>query len=379
MPKVDFLYFDAGGGHRAAATALKAVVEQQDRDWQIRMVHVQETMGEVDLIRKYLHLDTQDAYNLLLKKGWTLGSRQMLAGLHFLIRLTRPHQIRVMANFWRRDPPDLVVSLIPNLNRGVFEGLRASGSKAPYVTILTDIADFPGMWIERQPQYFICGSARAVEQAYALGHPPERVFRVSGMILRPHFYNVAPVDRAAERKRLGLDPDRPTGLVLFGGHGSNTMIDIARRLQDSSLPLQLILMCGHNEPLAAKIRALPSRIPMHIQGFTTEVPYFMQLSDFFIGKPGPGSISEALAMKLPVIVERNAFTLMQERYNADWVLEHGVGTVLPNFREIAGAVTKLLEPGQLEQYRARAAEMNNRAVFEIPDLLQRILNENQVR
>ena len=60
-----------------------------------------------------------------------------------------------------------------------------------------------------------------------------------------------------------------------------------------------------------------------------QIPYFMSLSDFFIGKPGPGSISEALAMKLPVIVERNSWTLPQERYNADWVLEKDVGIVVP--------------------------------------------------
>ena len=34
-------------------------------------------------------------------------------------------------------------------------------------------------------------------------------------------------------------------------------------------------------------------------------------------------------MKLPVIVERNAWTLPQERYNADWVRENGVGLVVP--------------------------------------------------
>ncbi len=60
----------------------------------------------------------------------------------------------------------------------------------------------------------------------------------------------------------------------------------------------------------------------------------MQLADFFIGKPGPGSVSEALAMKLPVIVECNAWTLPQERYNAVWVVEKEVGLVLKNFRNI---------------------------------------------
>ena len=54
----------------------------------------------------------------------------------------------------------------------------------------------------------------------------------------------------------------------------------------------------------------------------------MLLSDFFIGKPGPGSVSEAVAMRLPVIVERNAWTLPQERYNAEWVLEKQLGLVV---------------------------------------------------
>ena len=70
----------------------------------------------------------------------------------------------------------------------------------------------------------------------------------------------------------------------------------------------------------------------------------MHLSDFFIGKPGPGSISEALAMKLPVIVERNARTLPQERYNADWVLEKQVGLVVRRFRQITQRSRNFLTP-----------------------------------
>jgi hypothetical protein len=61
----------------------------------------------------------------------------------------------------------------------------------------------------------------------------------------------------------------------------------------------------------------------------------MALSDFFIGKPGPGSISEALQLHLPVIVECNGKTLPQERYNAEWVAERGFGMVVDSFRKIA--------------------------------------------
>ena len=74
-----------------------------------------------------------------------------------------------------------------------------------------------------------------------------------------------------------------------------------------------------------------------------------------------------------MIVERNAWTLPQERYNAVWIDDKGVGIVLPNFRGIAAAVAELLEPGNYARYKAAAEAENNRAVFEIPDILERIL------
>ena len=204
-----------------------------------------------------------------------------------------------------------------------------------------------------------------------MGHAPSKVFRVSGMILNPQFYERGPLaaeERAAERTRLGLDATLPVGLVLFGGQGAAVMLEIAQQLGRR----QLVLICGHNEKLAARLRALPHPASRFVEGFTTDVPRYMQLADYFIGKPGPGSLSEAVAMRLPVIVERNAWTLPQERYNTDWVREQGIGIVLPNFRRIARAVDELLEPAAYARFRTASERLSNRAVFEIPDILERI-------
>jgi 1,2-diacylglycerol 3-beta-galactosyltransferase len=373
MHRLDFVFFDAGGGHRSAATALRSVIEIEGRPWEVRLVNLQELLDPLDVFRKLTGLRLQDVYNLILRKGWTLGSAQLLRPMQWLIRLYRSRQLPLIERYLRESRPELLVSFVPHFNRALCESLRNALPGTPFVTILTDIADYPPhFWIERQEQFLICGSDRAVEQARAVGHPPERVFQASGMILRPMFYAPAAIDRHAERVRLGLDPNLPTGLVLFGGSGSNGMLEIARRLGSSGLRLQLILICGRNESLVAKLRSLRTRIPMFVEGFTTEVPYYMRLADYFIGKPGPGSISEALAMQLPVIVERNAWTLPQERYNADWILEQQVGLVLPNFRRIDRAVARLLEPDALARYRANAAALKNRAVFEIPGMLARI-------
>jgi 1,2-diacylglycerol 3-beta-galactosyltransferase len=243
------------------------------------------------------------------------------------------------------------------------------------VTVLTDIADYPPhFWIERQEQYVICGSKRAAGQARQLGIPDQRVLRTSGMILNPKFYAPGMDDRHGERMRLGLDPDRPTGLVLFGGEGSREMLRIAKALNRADSGVQLILLCGKNDSVAGELRAMKKRIPMLVVGFTREVPFFMDLADFFIGKPGPGSISEALAKRLPVIVERNAWTMAHERYNAEWIEEQGVGVVVRNFpAEIGDAVRRLLAPENYGRFRQRAGAIRTSAVYEIPDLLESVL------
>ena len=371
---IDLIYFDAGGGHRSAALALQSVIAGQGRNWRVRMVNLQKVLDELDVFRKVTGTRLEDVYNLALAKGWTLGSTWLLPLMHGIIRAYHPGQVKLLKAFWQQDQPDMVVSLVPNFNRALFQSLAQALPCVPLVTILTDFADYPPhFWIEKQAQYLICGTAKAAQQALAMGYPDERVFRTSGMILRPEFYDAPVDDRAAGRIALGLDPEKTTGVVLFGGEGSNVMRAIAERLGKSAIDLQLIMLCGRNESLRTRLGKMDTRNKIVTQGFTKEIPRYMGLGDFFIGKPGPGSISEAVQMRLPVIVERNSWTLPQERYNADWVQEQGVGVVLENFREIEKAVGEMLADGRLQAMREKTATLRNRAVFEIPPILEGVL------
>ena len=115
---------------------------------------------------------------------------------------------------------------------------------------------------------------------------------------------------------------------------------------------------------------------MFVEGFTSEVHSYMALADFFIGKPGPGSISEAVRMGLPVIVSKNAWTLPQERYNAEWVEQNGVGVVLKDLRDIEPAVQRILSSGKLAAMHRATGCIENRAVFEIPDILERVMAQH---
>jgi 1,2-diacylglycerol 3-beta-galactosyltransferase len=376
LRKLTIVFHHAGGGHRSAAEALKATLSSQDHPWDVNVLDIQELLDPLDMVRRATGLRIQDTYNLILRKGWTRFTRQLLVVLQGTIRLYHSPIVKLLGTYWAEHPADLVLSVIPHFNREIAESLRPVGTKTPgrgtpFVTLITDLADYPPhFWIERESEYIITGTERARQQALTMGHPADHIFLTSGMILQPKFYEKTNVDRVAERKRLGLESDCPTGIVLFGGHGSKVMIDITKRMNEAGGPVQLILICGHNEKLASELKKLQSRKPILVVGFAQNVEYYMALADFFIGKPGPGSISEALQFHLPVIVECNSTTLPQERYNAEWVTEKGYGIVVPSFKRIAPAVQRLLESATFNEFRLKVNEYSNRALFEVPVILE---------
>ena len=376
MHDLTIVFHDAGGGHRSAAGALKTVLEQQYHPWNVNLLNLQELLDPIDFVHRATGLRIQDGYNLILKKGWTRLTPPLLTLFQRTIQLHHSRIVRILRNYWAQHPTDLVLSVIPHFNRCLGQSIRQEMPNAAFVTLLTDLADYPpNFWIVPESEFIICGSQRAREQALAMGHDRRRVYQTSGMILKPSFYRKPAIDRVAERVKLGLRPDLPTGIVMFGGQGSASMLEIAKRLEQSPSQLQLIFLCGNNLELAAKLRSLRLTKPAVIEGFTTQVDYFMALADFFVGKPGPGSISEALQFGLPVIVEHNAGTMPQERYNGTWLVEKHLGMVVPEFREIAAAVEQLLEDATFAEFRRNVGAYKNYAIFEVPLILDQMMAE----
>jgi len=371
--KLTIVFHHAGGGHRSAAEALRDILAREESPWDVSLLNLQDLLDPLDIMRQATGVRIQDTYNLILRKGWTRFTPQLLVLLQAVIRASHSRVVKVLREYWSQHPADLVLSVIPHFNRALAVSLRKSREDTtPFVTLLTDLADYPPrFWIEPESQYIIVGTEHARQQALAMGHSPDRIFQTSGMILKPRFYERKTVDAAKERVRLGLEASRPTGIVLFGGHGSEVMVDIVKRLDRSGVGVQLILVCGHNQKLAARLNQLKTRNRILVVGFVTNVDYYMSLADFFIGKPGPGSISEALQFHLPVIVESNAQTLPQERYNAQWISENGFGEVVTSFQAIAPAVERLLEPPTFDHLRRNVNTYSNRALFEVPDILER--------
>src|SRR5438067_4290876 len=124
MKTVELVFFDAGGVHRSAANALCEVAQRQQRPWEMRMMNLQELLDEMDVFRKLTGVRLQDLYNLMLRRGWTLGSPALMKGMQCVIRMLHSKQVKMLSEYWRTKQPDIVVSFIPNFNRALFAAIE---------------------------------------------------------------------------------------------------------------------------------------------------------------------------------------------------------------------------------------------------------------
>src|SRR5579872_1899335 len=102
----EFIFFDAGGGHRAAAKALQTAIQSQGRPWQVQLTNLQELLDPLDILKKYAGIRIQDFYNTMLRNGWTLGSPELMRALQLVIRLYYRPTVRMLEKHWTETRPD---------------------------------------------------------------------------------------------------------------------------------------------------------------------------------------------------------------------------------------------------------------------------------
>jgi hypothetical protein len=377
--QVHFVMFDAGGGHRTVVEALTLEIAKRYPSWNVHSLNISRIIFDpIDPFYQLTRLQGEGFFynDLIISRGWIwfypftmFLARLRIWGLY-------PFARKRLQNYWLEQQPDLVVSTIPLYNKLLWQSLKSVKPKTPFATLLSDLADDPPHhYIEPLEQSVICPTEQAVQQAKAIGISHENIFQTSGLSLLPQFYDKVSADISSERLSLGLKPNRLTGLVFFGSQGSEIMLSIAQYLEKFYSELQLIFLCGRNEKVATLLRDSSTRLIRHVENFTREVPHFMHLSDFFIGKPGSNSISEAIAMTLPVIVEGNQRIVSHEKANVDWIRQYQLGIVIDSFHNVDKAVEKILNPKIFEKLHSNAAALQNRAVFEIPEILQKIIEK----
>lgn len=374
-PEVVLFIVDAGGGHRASANALVAAAEQEGRPWRFRIVNVQQVLNALDLWQRVTGRPIEQTYNELIRAQRTRFLAPTLRVLQFLISLLRRPLSRMVARELAARPAALVISLMPNFNAVLRDGVRRALPGTSFFVLLTDYADLPRhFWIVPGIDRAIVGSDHAAEQARQAGLAEDRISRTSGMVLNPSFYTGGgPPARARVRQELGIPEGAFTVMELFGGKGSDEMRPLSKGLLQQSPEWHVIAICGDNPPLLEGLAqvAAESGGRLHPLGFTKRIADYLAASDVLATKPGPGSLAEAFQQGVPVVVTCNQRTIPQERFNAELVRQHGLGRVVRSVDEMPAAVADLRsDPAGWERVRANVRGLPpNRAVYETLDVV----------
>ena len=94
MPKLTIVFHQAGGGHRSAAEALRDILARRESPWDVTLLNLQDLLDPLDIMRQATGVRIQDAYNLILRKGWTRITPQLLVVLQTVIRLSHSRVVR---------------------------------------------------------------------------------------------------------------------------------------------------------------------------------------------------------------------------------------------------------------------------------------------
>lgn len=374
MPRrVLFLISDTGGGHRASADAvIEGLVHLHGDDVQCWVVDLfaEHSPWPLHQIPK-LYLPLINRYLFLWKLLWWLGEHPALwrAAASTMLAWNSDRLRRVFEHY----PADLVVSTHPLLCQVPLQALRRFRPGTPFATVVTDLATAYHTWYDPNVDLLTASCPEVRQAALRAGVPAPRV-RLLGLPISLAFRPPS-VSQADLRHKLGL-LDRPTVLLLGGGEGMGPVEDIAGALTGAltSLPAQLVIICGRNEELRLRLSRRSWTLPVHVHGFVRNMPAWMQAADCMVTKAGPGTIAEAMASGLPMVL--SGYVPGQESGNVAYVVDRGIGVFVQDSWGIARMVHRWLEPGNpdLQAMRLRARELAcPRAAVDIASALSELL------
>jgi 1,2-diacylglycerol 3-beta-galactosyltransferase len=341
LPHIVFLFSDTGGGHRSAAQAIIEALE-------LEFPH-QTTHEMVDFFRAYappLLNRTPDFYPPLSRKPELLGlifhSSDGAGRTRLFLNILWPYIRSAAVRLLREHPTSLFVSVHPLINAPLGRALERTGSRTPFMTVVTDLVTTHASWFTQRSDLVVVPTQAAFQRGVRYGVAPGRM-RVVGLPVAERNQR-ADVDCREARALLGWPQDGPVMLLVGGGEGMGPLEQMAKAIDAARLPVTLIIVAGRNSKLKERLEQHPWQVPAKVYGFVQDMPDFMRASDILLTKAGPGTISEALAAGLPMILYSRLNG--PEEGNVGYVVEHGAGVWAPSPEQVIAAAEQWLDHPQ---------------------------------
>lgn len=355
--RILFLISDTGGGHRSAANAITAAIDQLKIAVKGEPVVFQHRVDDVATHCTFPLSQLGLAYSTALRFAppiygalyhATNGRRRFRSVIRFCEPLYR-QRLRELFLDYR---PDVIVSVHPLLNHAALRARADAKLDAPIITVITDLGRVHEGWLIPEADAVVVPAREVYERARQRGVPEDRL-RLLGHPIHPKFEDVTE-SKMELRKHLHLPADKTIALLMAGGEGGGKLLPTTLAIARAKLPLHMLVVTGRNTALQTKLEEMAPTLstPMTIYGYSNEVPSLMRAADLLVTKAGPGTIAEASVAELPVVVYD--FIPGQERGNLDYVRTNGIGVVALTTAEVVRSVRRIVQNlERLQSMRAR--------------------------
>lgn len=367
---------DTGGGHRAAAEALRQALNSR-YPGQFGAVTCDPLTGvDANRIVRWVCL----RYGPLVRVAPCLWSFLFYAtntpatvGIlrRVLTRFASPPVAAALA----RHQPLAVVALHPLLAAPAVAALREGSARPALVTVVTDLGTAHRSWWHPAVEHVVTPTDDLSRRGRRLaGTPPDRC-DVLGIPVGEQFRRgpADPVVKAALRASLGLDPDRFVVLVAAGAEGGRGMKAWTRAAVSGSADVDVVAVCGRDKRLRTSLERLAARScgRLTVTGFVTNMDDWLRSADVLVTKAGPGTIAEATSCGVPMLLAGHLPG--QERGNTEIVVRAGAGRPVRGRRQLMAQIEDLQSnPASLDRMRVAAVRLGRpAAAAQIADLIAR--------
>jgi processive 1,2-diacylglycerol beta-glucosyltransferase len=350
-----------GGGHRSAAGALEAHVEAEHPEWDVRTVDFfAEFVPGLEALARPAYLQLVRTLPRVYGSFFEMTDAQRE---HRILDEISHVGLGACQEYLEAYEPHAVISTFP-----VAGAVVADAKQTRPLVSATVITDFGAHrhWLHPGTDLYFVAADDVAEGLEERGVPPERVV-VSGIPLREGF--TRPLDGAECREALGVE-ERFTVLLSGSSDWADEICALAVELAEAGV--QVLAPAGGRKRLHAKLEEAAARARLvHAFGYVEEMHRLVAASDVFLGKAGGLSVSEALAMGVPLVVLDPIPG--QEYFNVDFLVNHGAGlaardaddavakarflrTHPARHAELAAAARRLGRPEATERVVARVLE-----------------------
>lgn len=374
-PRIVIFTSNGGGGHKSATEALKQYLGNNVRIECKNILDDTLPMGQ-----------QEELYNTVMKCDNTLT--HVIPNAHIInamyqvgkeyYALNKQNVQEYIAVYLSEPKPNLVISVIPLINDIIYEVTK--NLNIPFLLSPTDLdaTTFMGSISKHNHPCFKFNLLFPDEKILSLLKNSQicpDCFECLGFPLRNQFYEQHHHNNHNEHLALHT----PKILLMMGAQGSAVLAEYVKQLMKmpENVPFRLAVCMGSNaEKLLPALKSIkvPSHIECELLGRTEEVASLMATSDLFITKSGTGSFCEAIAMKLPMLLDATSQVIQWEQFNHDFVKRNNLGDIITSFEDVVPLVSAMLHNNHFQTLRHnfdRLAHPDTPAM--IASLIQRMI------